>query len=81
MQQKLECEAGSSLSVEALATFANTLLQKSVLVSSEDLGGGGIYHLLRLWQKVQLQKGGESLLNSPMNGFWIKPCWISVALV
>lgn len=61
MQQKLECEAGSSLSVEALATFANTLLQKSVLVSSEDLGGGGIYHLLRLWQKVQLQKGGESL--------------------
>ncbi|MCL1090353.1 phytanoyl-CoA dioxygenase family protein [Shewanella profunda] len=36
-------------------------LLKTVLVSSDDLGGGGIYHLLRLWQKVQLQKRGESL--------------------
>lgn len=34
--------------------------QKPVLVSSDDLSCLGIYHLQRLWQKIQLRKRGES---------------------
>lgn len=34
--------------------------QKPVLVSSDDLSCLGIYHLQRLWQKIQLRKWGES---------------------
>ncbi|MDG5901149.1 phytanoyl-CoA dioxygenase [Shewanella xiamenensis] len=42
---------------------------KLALVGSEDLSCLGIYHLQRLWQKIQLQKRGQT--NEVAEGEWI----------